>query len=1589
MSDDIEMKQIVKFDALLQKKVTIGKKSRLSPRSPKGPVRSEVAEPIENVRFTILHPQSVIYTEDGESIDISLLSDGNLKVMIIEAEVRLSTAKSKSNANDIELFEALLHILNAEVAHRKQTMYTVESTQELFASFKSQVDLYNSMIPSSPDLDNANSRGLREVCLETIREILDELAYRGYYATAESDEDDDPNNDIGTNTDTIESMFESIRNAEVPVEYALKGVNGIFVYDGLGDDKPLRNANVRFYWSGSFSESTPSRTSQTGAFSCDVPKDLIVSNLKISVSRGGCSQEISYTIAKLRKLKGDLGTIVLKRDFASTEGLLERVENLASSMENVASNERDKGSQSPPKVMFGEGDNAFALAVDMSPSTYTYNVLHRLVEPDLVKRIDGKLKFTDRNTLSGPVDISRFRENLLKDPLSNATMATLGIGYVLSMQQNWIPSDFVLGDMLYSLALAPGEEQRIIMTEKSEEYMVTDEEELSISESESQDWKQSNNLNSLYRSALDEMMNASTEMKSKVTGGGTGLIPAMFVSSNTNTTTASSDSSQDSSRDEATYFAEDFTEEISRQASNQRESSRVGIRMATSDDSASITSKVIANHNHSHSLTMQYWEVVRNYIISTRVANVQLVCYVPFKPISFLPEGQSLADGLKFADLAESPDGISNDSRALLNILYGIPPESETFKDGPMKFIPGTGRVDRFNTYEVILKDDKGNEVKKTINNSKNNSYSIITLEDGKGNKVTQNVSGNGEKGIVESSVVLEEANGNAQKFTKDTTGFKILMDPKGYRASLLRIEFYKRYQILLEYYGSIRQIMPGKQSRGLSLLKRYATYPQWDYMGSNGNKPTKLILSVEAGFISYHEISASLHIRQHVDRGGSLGSREVRIDGHALFTKEKEEHFERSKRNLLSFLKGKRNESREIQFEFHIPSNVRDDDYIGIELRVAYPKEAHFSLYQNEADRERLQYWKDLNEKAIDIGKVSSSDIGRLVRSAYQKKVDDAYRSFPECIRAPDVYLSKSEFDIIGHPSIFEVRLSKADGPDTYVEHHGYEELSSSRVYKAHDRMPTMSFEELQEIESTLRHVVENSLSYSQAVWASVSPEERAMLLERYTLASYKSEGKDAGFSVPLMNCVANKIEGFYGNCMIMPFAYPPEVASKMGTSTKRVQDSIFNYHTEAFRASEATISIATGGMIGEAVLGGSNASEKIDITRFWNWQDSPIDHATDISMSDLEDYSLLSGATAPSDLVELSQGFTLDDIAPTKLPAVLEALVKDKRAFKDATNAKNLTEHMTEVTNLATEERKNALAKRAQIADGMLEIAKDKLTEHMKESTPTGKADKELEKAKEEKAIQAKNKESEMILKDVELTNKNDDIYRLSKENATIDADLLKAQKEIDAIDTAAIDAELEKIKREMEETSDEEKKKELEEKKAKLESDRKAKDDLEERKAQLEKDKEAKEAESSKLAAEVKSIEADIKNLEAWLEDNSKKEDKAAQRKDNIIKMYEKGEELKGKVKAKDSASNEIAKIEASLAEIEEKLKTASGDEKKKLEEDKADLEKKNKSKEEEVKKLDKEIKALETDIEKLKKWLEANPADDTAKATKEVK
>ena len=995
-----------------------------------------------------------------------------------------------------------------------------------------------------------------------ISPLLNELEYRGIHVlNIETDPDSKllDEESIGQRiVEDIPDTLDYILSREVPPTIHLKGN---FVYKDFGIEYPLRNGKLTFTWCGSHSEGSEfiniSKTEYNGDFTDDSTSGLIVSMVKILIEKGGFSEELSINASELRQKDGDLGKIILKNNYACFEGLIEGLDNLTSNMERVAENVR---TPDVPQIILGEGDGMFALPAGTAASNYSYKSLYRLMAPNMVEKIDGDLSITLlqlyenpyrlRRSIDSPIDVDQFRTCVNKSPMTMARMGTLGIGYVLTMQQEWRPSGFALGTLLYSVALAPGEEQRLVMTERSEFFEVRDTELLKSDMTETYDSSQDSDSDSIFNRSLDEHAEGSTWMKSVTKGSSTGLIASIFASGSSSKTTGDSKTDQSASRDEASALAESFNETLSRQAQRKRESGRTGIRMATSEESSSVTSKIIANRNHSHALTMQYWEVVRNHIVSTRIGDVKMVCYIPFDLIPFLPSEQN---------------------------------------------------------------------------------------------------------SIISPSELLTTTNSNG---------------------ATLKTFFYKRYETALKYYDSILSRIPYKYRNGFVLMKKYATYPDWDFQSSDCGSTTKLTLTVKGGMLSYQTIKARLQLKN------GKGC----VEGYLEKPLEKETHTANNKFNLVNYLEGQREiKNKNLKYTFTVPPGVRDDDFSHVTMTVSYPRAASYPVYRTAKEIE-----------------------------SWEKTKDVQFYIFKEYM--DDLVLTSRDFTDIGAPLITDVSLIRESDKKEFIkvvtngetiQLNRVEEMYSTLTYPIYDDKPTMSFEELQQVESTFQHIVENSVRYSQAIWATLSAEERAMLFERYTIAMPFSAGSDVGNDIPLSNCIDNRIEGFYGNCMIVPFSLPSELAYEMNTSTKKIQDALFAYHADTFRSPEMMISLPAGGMVGEAILGGSNASEKIDITRFWKWDDSPIDAAPEISLDDIKDISLLEKAEAPDSLLALKQALTLGNKEATAMPDVAEEMTKEGAAFRNITNSKALSEHMTTVAKKSAEERMNMVSKSAVVAKAAIKVA------------------------------------------------------------------------------------------------------------------------------------------------------------------------------------------------------------------------------------------------------------------------------------------
>ena len=852
-----------------------------------------------------------------------------------------------------------------------------------------------------------------------------------------------------------------------------------------------------------------------------------------------------------------------------------------------------------PSVKLMENDNeAVRLTTDTAPArVFNYCMLQRLVEPAITNGNKDGVP-TLRTKLTKPVDVMAFKENIYNAPDSITKMSSLGIGYILNMHQAWVPDGFALGSLLYSLVLAPGEEQRLVVREKSQTYTVSDNSDASDSTRESYTLTQDDDAMAVYNYALNQLSKADyqSEYSTKTSshGGGFGLggvfggfsaMLGLSGSTSKSSGSASSAASQSNAHNEVSSAAQNFQHSIKSASERVAQAKRISVRAATSAESDSVATKIIANHNHSHTLTIQYWEVMRRYRMETCIDGVELVLFVPLEIISF---------------------------------------------------------------------KDKNEDFVSTSSNSADSETS--------------------------------------QKTDKD--------------------KFNERYEPLLKYADILLPHLPYKYKNGLELIKRYAAYPYWEREREESSSSKVLKLSFKSVLLLFDDIQATLVLKN--GKGVITGIRDA-IKWQQL-SKYNATSLELKREIMIH-----RNRSGSAcSFSFNIPGYITESDIDYIRLDHSY-EPFSYNLYQNKGGLSEAQ-----NNALTNLGKYEWYLAEDNKNTDTEKIALEHFKSqLPEAFVTPIVTLSPSELRSYGSPRISDVELSFGEGENKPKRLMGV--ASSSTINPSLRINVQMSCRvlrnsEWQEMESVFQHIVANTLHYSQVVWGSLSDDERAMMLEGYTIDMdftklkeyediYQAEIDPDNFykrnnetdqynpetetiDIPLLNCVnIKKPLGFYGNCILLPFTYPQSLAKKLNKTAAEVQDALYRYHTACYRVPSTTISLPTDGMIGEAVLGETNVSEVIDLTRFWNWKDSPIDKM-DIGKDYLNNTDYLDGK-APAGTTALNiQSATAPQ--PATVTDLISAL-----AGKQTPQFTDFAEGLQQLKEILNEGTKSAASGRDKILD------------------------------------------------------------------------------------------------------------------------------------------------------------------------------------------------------------------------------------------------------------------------------------------------
>lgn len=321
-----------------------------------------------------------------------------------------------------------------------------------------------------------------------------------------------------------------------------------------------------------------------------------------------------------------------------------------------------------------------------------------------------------RPTISGTVSLDLVAKNEARGEVT--------LGHVLRYEQSWTPIALTLGNLLHSLALAPGEATRIAITSWERQQSASNSENLSQNESLTNLTTSARTISEITSAVAREASEGFSNINSNttvdntgnaqygllnsgealaaggvgfLTGAAAGAVPgaaagagigaagggiigafvggigagpgaigggiagglvgagtgALVTGAAAGATgfmgTANFGSDLDSSSnvvlDTVTVTSTDGTREIEsemmqavsdqtqQQASSARTRTASIVQEVSQSESESVSTRVVANYNHMHAMTVQYFEVIQNYRQQTRLLKSEPCVYVPINPV--------------------------------------------------------------------------------------------------------------------------------------------------------------------------------------------------------------------------------------------------------------------------------------------------------------------------------------------------------------------------------------------------------------------------------------------------------------------------------------------------------------------------------------------------------------------------------------------------------------------------------------------------------------------------------------------------------------------------------------------------------------------------------------------------------------------------------------------------------------------------------------------------------------------------------------------------------------------------------------------
>jgi len=193
--------------------------------------------------------------------------------------------------------------------------------------------------------------------------------------------------------------------------------------------------------------------------------------------------------------------------------------------------------------------------------------------------------------------------------------------FVDDYKVTWSALGHSLGEILYSLPLAPGETVRLAVIDWSWSSDLSREESTTMTEDLLHQTHRDRSIVETVKAGLREFQHGSSFMGGMAHSGGgsaganlgvVGIGAAVGDAWSMGGSTASSSGSRDLAAENIQRLSDNF----SQASSSRRELSSTVVIQARQEEKESIQTRTFSNYNHAHTLTVLYYEVLRHYRVS-------------------------------------------------------------------------------------------------------------------------------------------------------------------------------------------------------------------------------------------------------------------------------------------------------------------------------------------------------------------------------------------------------------------------------------------------------------------------------------------------------------------------------------------------------------------------------------------------------------------------------------------------------------------------------------------------------------------------------------------------------------------------------------------------------------------------------------------------------------------------------------------------------------------------------------------------------------------------------------------------------------